>query len=152
MERSAVLNMRRALLLLTLLFAAPLGFAGSDSVVLVVRADSAVIDLDSVTVHKLFLGVPVLVNGRPLHPIRNRSDERLDQIFLQEIAAMSQSAYDRQTLIGVNRQGWLRPDEEESTPQVIAKLLVDPNAVSFVWLRDVARDPRIRVVRLLWTD
>ena len=65
---------------------------------------------------------------------------------------MSQSAYDRQTLIGINRQGWLRPDEEESTSRVIAKLLLDPNAVSFVWLRDVARDPRIRVVRLLWTD
>jgi hypothetical protein len=145
--------MRRALLLLlALLFSVPLGFAGSDSVVLVVRADSAVVDLDSVTVHKLFLGVPVLINGRPLRAIRNRSDERLDQIFLQEIAAMSQSAYDRQILIGVNRQGWLRPDEEESTSQVIAKLLADPGAVSFLWLRDVARDPRLRVVRLLWTD
>jgi hypothetical protein len=152
MERSAVLNMRRALLLLALLFSAPVGYAGPDSVVLVVRTDSMVVDLDSVTVHKLFLGVPVLINGRPLHPIRNRSDERLDQIFLQEIAAMSQSAYDRQTLIGVNRQGWLRPDEEESTTRVIEKLREDPSAVSFVWLRDVAHDPRIRVLRVLWTD
>jgi hypothetical protein len=152
MERSAVLNMRRALLLLVFLLGVPVGYGGSDSVVLVVRTDSPVVDLDSVTVHKLFLGVPVLINGRPLHPIRNRSDERLDQIFLQEIAAMSQSAYDRQTLIGVNRQGWLRPDEEESTSQVIEKLRADPSAVSFVWLRDVARDPRIRVIRILWTD
>jgi hypothetical protein len=153
MECSAVLNMRRALLLLLAsLLSAPAGFAGSGSVVLVVRADSMVVDLDSVTVHKLFLGVPVLINGRPLHPIRNRSDERLDQIFLQEIAAMSQSAYDRQTLIGVNRQGWLRPDEEESTSQVIEKLRADPSAVSFVWLRDVAHDPRIRILRVLWTD
>jgi hypothetical protein len=144
--------MRRALLLLAFLLSVPVGYAGSDSVVLVVRVDSMVVDLDSVTVHKLFLGVPVLINGRPLHPIRNRSDERLDQIFLQEIAAMSQSAYDRQTLIGINRQGWLRPDEEESTPQVIAKLLADPGAVSFVWLRDVAHDPRMRVLRVLWTD
>lgn len=153
MECSAVLNMRRALLLLlAILLSAPAGFAGSGSVVLVVRADSMVVDLDSVTVHKLFLGVPVLINGRPLHPIRNRSDEQLDQIFLQEIAAMSQSAYDRQTLIGVNRQGWLRPDEEESTSRVIEKLRADPSAVSFVWLRDVAHDPRIRILRVLWTD
>lgn len=144
--------MRRALLLLALLFSAPLGFAGSESVVLVVRADSVVVDLDSVTVHKLFLGLPVLINGRPLHPIRNRSDERLDQIFLQEIAAMSQSAYDRQILIGVNRQGWLRPEEVDSSSKVIQKLLADPGAVSFVWDRDVAHDPRIRVVRILWTD
>ena len=145
--------MRRALLLLALLLGAPVGgHAGSDSVVLVVRVDSMVVDLDSVTVHKLFLGLPVLINGRPLHPIRTRSDERLDQIFLQEIAAMSQSAYDRQILNGVNRQGWLRPVEEESTSRVIEKLLADPSAVSFVWLRDVAHDPRIRVLRVLWTD
>jgi hypothetical protein len=144
--------MRRALLLLALLLSVPVGYAGSDSVVLVVRVDSMVVDLDSVTVHKLFLGVPVLINGRPLHPIRNRSDERLDQIFLQEIAAMSQSAYDRQILNGVNRQGWLRPVEEESTSRVIEKLLADPSAVSFVWLRDVAHDPRMRVLRVLWTD
>jgi len=144
--------MRRALLLLVFLLSVPVGYAGSDSVVLVVRVDSMVVDLDSVTVHKLFLGLPVLINGRPLHPIRNRSDERLDQIFLQEIAAMSQSAYDRQILIGVNRQGWLRPVEEESTSRVIDKLLADPSAVSFVWLRDVAHDPRIRVLRVLWTD
>ena len=144
--------MRRALLLLALLLSVPVGYAGTDSAVLVVRVDSMVVDLDSVTVHKLFLGLPVLINGRPLHPIRNRSDERLDQIFLQEIAAMSQSAYDRQILIGVNRQGWLRPVEEESTSRVIEKLLADPSAVSFVWLRDVAHDRRIRVLRVIWTD
>jgi hypothetical protein len=145
--------MRRALVLLVpLLLAVPCGFGGSGSVVLVVRADSGIFDLDSVTVHKLFLGVPVLINGRPLHPIRNRADERLDQIFLQEIAAMSQSAYDRQILIGVNRQGWQPPVEVDSTARVIDKLLADPSAVSFVWQREVGRDPRIRVLRVIWTD
>jgi hypothetical protein len=152
MERSAVLIMRRALLLLALLLGAPLGSAGSQSVVLVVRADSVVVDLDPVSVRKLFLGVPVLVNGSPLHPIRNRSDARLDQIFLQEIAAMSQSAYDRQTLIGLNRHGWLRPEELDSSGRILDKLFVDPNAVSFMWQRDVARNPKIRVIRVLWTD
>jgi hypothetical protein len=152
MERSAVLIMRRALLLLALLLGAPLGSAGSQSVVLVVRADSVVVDLDSVSVRKLFLGVPVLVNGSPLHPIRNRSDTRLDEIFLQVIAAMSQSAYDRQTLIGLNRHGWLRPEELDSSGRILDKLFVDPNAVTFMWQRDVARNPKIRVIRVLWTD
>lgn len=152
MERSAVLIMRRALLLLALLLGAPLGSAGSQSVVLVVRADSAVVDLDPVSVRKLFLGVPVLVNGSPLHPIRNRSDTQLDQIFLQVIAAMSRSAYDRQILIGLNRHGWLRPEELDSSSRILDKLSVDPNAVTFMWQRDVARNPKIRVIRVLWTD
>jgi hypothetical protein len=144
--------MRRALLLAVFLLCAPLGSAVSQSVVLVVRADSPVVDLDSVTVRKLFLGVPVLIEGRPLHPVRNRADARLEQIFLQEIVAMSQSAYDRQILIGVNRQGWLRPEEVDSSGAVLERLEADPNAVSFVWQRDAAHNPRIRVIRVLWAE
>jgi hypothetical protein len=152
MECSIILSTRRALLLLALLFCTSLGSASSQSVVLVVRADSPVSDLDSVTVRKLFLGVPVLIKGRPLHPIRNRSDARLDQIFLQEIAAMSQAAYDREILIGVNRQGWLRPEEQGSQSRVLQRVLSDPNIVSFMWLRDAAHNSQIRVIRVLWTD
>ncbi len=151
MERGAILIMRRALLVL-LLLCASVGNAGSESVVLVVRSDSSVVDLDPLTVRKLFLGVPVLVNGTPLHAIRNRSDARLDEIFLQEIVAMSQSAYDRQILIGVNRQGWVRPQEVQTNERALERVDGDPNTVTFMWQRDAARDPRIRVIRALWTD
>jgi hypothetical protein len=152
MERRAILRTRRALLLFALLLGGSQGLASSQSVVLVVRTDSPVSDLDSVTVRKLFLGVPVLIGGRPLHPVRNRSDARLDQIFLQEIVAMSQAAYDRQILIGVNRQGWLRPEESGSESEVVHRVLSDPNAVSFMWERDLAHNPQIRVIRVLWTE
>jgi hypothetical protein len=152
MECSTILSLRRALPLFALLLCVSLGLASSRSVVLVVRADSPVSDLDSVTVRKLFLGVPVLIKGRPLHPLRNRSDARLDQIFLQEIAAMSQAAYEREILIGVNRQGWLRPEELGSPSRVLERVLSDPNAVSFMWLREVEHNPQIRVIRVLWTD
>lgn len=151
MERGAVLIMRRVLLLL-FLFGTPGGYATTQSVVLVVRADSSVVDLDPLAVRKLFLGLPVLVNGSPLHAIRNRSDAQLDQIFLQEIVAMSQSAYDRQILIGLNRQGWVPPVEVDSSSRMLAKLLADPNAVTFMWQRQVEHNRQLRVVRVLWTD
>ncbi len=152
MERRVLLIIRRALLTLLLwgVWADALG--GSQAVVLVVGNNSAVVDMDPVTVRKLFLGLPVLINGHPLHPMRNRSDQRLDPIFLQQIVAMSQSAYDRQILIGVNRQGWLRPVELTTRAHVLETLYSDPNAVSFMWLHDVEHDPKIRVVRVLWTD
>jgi hypothetical protein len=152
MERGPILTMRRALLLLVLLFGASLASADSQSVVLVVRADSGVVDLDPLTVRKLFLGVPVLVDGSPLRAIRNRSDARLDEIFLQEIVAMSQSAYDRQILIGINRQGWVRPQEVQTNSRALERVLADPNTVTFMWQRDVAHDPKIREIRVLWTD
>ena len=123
-----------------------------ESVVLVVRADSPVQDLSSVEVRKLFLGFPVLVDGKVLHAIRNRSDLRLDDIFLQQIVAMSQEAYDRQILVGLNRQGWVRPAEVGSVVRVIEDLYADPQAVSYMWLRDVEHNPRLKVLRTLWGE
>jgi len=127
-------------------------FAEQESVVLVVRADSGVKDLDSLAVRKLFLGLPVFVNGGPLHAVRNRSDERLDEIFLQQIVGMSQSAYDRQAMIGLNRQGWIRPPELSSPARVLQSLYDDPNVVSFMYSHDVAHNPKVRVIRVLWSD
>ena len=152
MERGVLLIMRRALLAFLLWGLCARVLSGSQAVVLVVGPDSSVVDLDPLTVRKLFLGLPVLINGHPLHPLRNRSDPRLDPIFLQQIVAMSQSAYDRQILVGVNRQGWLRPQEVTSGRRVLDALYTDPSAVTFVWLRDVEHDPRIRVIRVLWAD
>jgi hypothetical protein len=152
MERRALLNMRHALLLALLLFTTGPASATTRTLVLVTRTDSSVADLDSITVRKLFLGLPVLINGSPLHPVRNRSDPALDPIFLQQIVAMSQSAYDRQILIGVNRQGWLRPAEITATSRVLDALYADPNTVTFMWLHEVAHNPRIRVIRVLWSD
>jgi hypothetical protein len=140
-----------AIVLILCLAAAPARPA-SQVVVLVVRADSPVSEMDSVTVRKLFLGLPVLVNGRLLHPLRNRSDSLLDEIFFQQIVAMSQSSYDRQILIGVNRQGWLRPADYYSEASVEGALSGDPNAVSYMWQRDVGHNPGIRVIRVLWSD
>ncbi|MBS0579489.1 MAG: hypothetical protein JSR36_09515 [Proteobacteria bacterium] len=144
--------MRRAFLYLLLLSVSGLLHGGQKSVVLIARADSKVSDLDSLTVRKLFMGWPVLVNGGPLHAIRNRSDEQLDEVFLQQVVAMSQSAYERQILTGLNRQGSIRPEDVTSQERVLQELLTDPNAVSFAWLRDVAHNPKIRVIRVLWSE
>ena len=152
MERRVFLNMRRALLLVLLLFSAAQASAATRTLVLVTNADSSVTELDSITVRKLFLGLPVLSNGSPLHPVRNRSDAELVPIFLQQIVAMSQSAYDRQILNGINRQGWLRPVEVSTTSRVLETLYADPYAVTFMWLHDVAHNPRVRVIRVLWSD
>jgi len=143
---------RRLLVIALLLCLVAPARPASQEVVLVVRADSPVTDLDSVSVRKLFLGLPVLVNGTPLHPVRNRSDPLLDEIFLQQVVAMSQSSYDRQMLIGVNRQLSLRPTEYRQVADVIAALSADPYAVSFMWNKDVAHNPGLRVIRVLWGD
>ena len=140
-----------SLLLLALLLIAPLR-AEAREVVLVVNVASPVAHLDSIEIRKLFLGLPVLSGTHLLHPLRNDSDAQIDQVFLQEIVAMSRSAYDRRMLSLVLRFGRPRPPVLQSEKQVLESLYADPYAVSYLWLDEVANNPRIRVLRPVWTD
>ena len=124
----------------------------SHVVVLVVPADSPVISLDSVSVRKLFLGLPVLLNGKALHPLRNRSEPALDEIFLQQVVAMSESSYDRQILNGINRQGAVRPPEFSALPALLSALAADPDSVSYMWQSEVGHNGRVRIIRVLWSE
>ena len=144
--------MRRIALLLAALLLALNAQAGSRQVVLVVNADGPIAKLDSIEIRKVFLGLPVTRSGRVLHPIRNTSNGQLEQVFLQDIVAMSQSAYDRRVLGLVLRQGKPRPVELGSRDAVLAALYADPYAVSYMWVSDVIGNPRIRILRILWSD
>jgi hypothetical protein len=151
-ERRPAVIRRRVLLLLFL--AAVLGDlqAAERRVVLVVSADSPVQELTPLDIQKVFLDLPVLRDGRPLHPIRNLSDASLDNIFLQYVVAMSQSAYDRRILTQVLQQGRPRPLELRSRAEILDALTADRYAVTYMWLKDVPTTPRLRVLRVLWTE
>ncbi len=148
------MTLRRTLLFL--LLAAGFGTgaprAADREVVLVVSAESSVLQLDPIEIQKLFLGFPVLRENHALHPVRNLSDDRLSDVFLQHIVAMSQSAYDRRILTQVLQQGRPRPAEVKTPAQVIEALASDRFAVSYMWLRDVPATPRMRILRVLWAE
>jgi hypothetical protein len=126
--------------------------AAERKVVLVVRADSPVQQLEPIEVQKLFLGWPVARDNHALRPVRNVSDATLTDVFLQYVVAMSQSAYDRRILSQVLQHGRPRPLELEKSTQVIEALSSDRYAVSYMWLKDVPANPRLRVIRVLWTE
>ena len=63
---------------------------------------------------------------------------------------MTQWAYDQRILSQVNTQGRPLPLELESLNAVLHTLEADPLAVSFAWLKDVADNPRLRIVQVLW--
>jgi hypothetical protein len=142
----------RLILLITALTAVLPARGADRAVVLVVSAASPVVGLDSIEVRKLFLGIPVMTAGRALHPVNNFSDERLRQIFLQQVVAMSQWAYDRRILSQVLREGRPRPLELTSPSGLLRTLQADPGAVSFAWRGDVAGNPQIKILRVLWEE
>jgi hypothetical protein len=139
-------------LLLLLLAAATETHAVERRVVLVVSASSPVQQLEPIEVQKLFLGLPVVRDNHTLRPVLNLSDSQLSDVFLQYVVAMSQSAYDRRILTQVLQQGRPRPLELKSSAQVIDALAADRFAVSYMWLRDVPNNPRMRILRVLWTE
>lgn len=151
MERCAAVNRQRFALLLLLLAAVGKLHAVERQVVLVVRADSPVQDLGPLDIQRLFLALPVSRDGHPLRPIRNLSETSLENIFLQYVVAMSQSAYDRRILTQVLQQGRQRPAELDTRTEVLDALAADKYAVSYMWLKDVPAG-RLKVLRVLWTE
>lgn len=142
---------RFAIVLCLVTLVAP-ALAADRAAVLVVGADSPVTTLEPLEMRKLFLGFPVQRDGRLLRPVRNIGDDRLSLVFLQHVVAMSQTAYDRRILTQVLQQGRPRPQEVRQRDQLIKMLAADPYAVSFMWTTDVPASPRLRILRVLWTD
>ncbi len=124
----------------------------SNSVVLITTDPDPDFSLQSIRLRKVFLGFTVLHDGRLLRPIRNRSDPRLDAVFLQHVVAMSPEAYERRLLSLSLQQGRPRPLEVRSRMALLKAMRAELHTISFAWLSDVADEPGIHVVRTLWRE
>jgi hypothetical protein len=124
----------------------------ADRLVLIVSANSPVTALTSPEIQKLFLGLTVMTNGDVLRPLRNESEEFIRQIFFQSIVSMSESAYERRVLALTLQQGRTAPPLYRNTKMLLDAVAADPAAVSYAWAADVAKDPRIKTLRVLWHE
>jgi hypothetical protein len=124
----------------------------ADSVVLIVSARSPIQELESAELRKLFMGFRVASRGVPLLAARNRSDPRLDKIFLQNIVALSELVYERQLLSRKMREGSALPTEFVSDDKLLDAVAQNPQTVSYVWATAAAKRSDVRVLRVLWHD
>jgi hypothetical protein len=134
-----------------LLCAAAPADAGEE-LVLIVSAQSNIDPLDSTLVRKLFLGLTVNQLGSRLRPVLNESDDRIKELFLQNVVSMSDSNYDRYILRLSLLQGRTQPTVFKDKKKLIDAIAADPSAVGYVWAKDVAGDARVKVIRVLWHD
>jgi hypothetical protein len=135
-----------------LLMCCSLSALSADRLVLIVSAKSPVTALNSPEIQKLFLGLTVMTNGDVLRPLRNESEEFIRQIFFQSIVSMSESAYERRVLALTLQQGRTAPPLYRNTKMLLDAVATDPAAVSYAWAADVAKDPRIKTLRVLWHE
>jgi hypothetical protein len=49
-------------------------------------------------------------------------------------------------------QGQRQPTAYRDIALLLKAVAADPSAVSYAWSKDVARDPRLRILRVLWYD
>jgi hypothetical protein len=146
-----VRSIAAAAFLLLLLSTATPALAGEE-LVLIVSTRSDVDQLDSPLVRKLFLGLTVTHQGNRLHPVLNEADPEIKELFLQNIVSMSDSTYDRYVLRLSLLQGRTQPTVYRSNADLINAVAADATVVGYVWARDVAHDPRIKILRVLWHD
>jgi hypothetical protein len=139
------------------LLAAVLSLAGAapvraDSVVLIVSSHSPVRELGSSDLRKLFMGFRVVSAGTELRAARNRSDSRLEKIFLQNVVALSELMYERQLLARQLREASAVPADFVNDDKLLDEVARDPRTVSYAWASEAAKRPDVRVVRVLWHD
>jgi hypothetical protein len=150
-SRNPVKSIAAAAFLVLLLSTVTPAFAGEE-LVLIVSTRSDVDQLDSTLVRRLFLGLTVTRHGNRLRPVLNEADPEIKELFLQNIVSMSDSTYDRYVLRLSLLQGRTQPTVYRNNAELINVVAADPTVVGYVWARDVAHDPRIRILRIVWHD
>lgn len=122
------------------------GFA-MDCPLLVVAARSAPIDyLSRQEIRRLYLGVPLQVEGGTLQPVRNTSDTMLQEVFLQKILAMSKNAYRRVLAARLVRLREPGPAEARDIDKLIQMLLANPYLVSYLWKSDFPENNELKIL------
>jgi hypothetical protein len=124
----------------------------AEELVLIVSTHSVVDQLDSPLVRRLFLGLTVTQHGNHLRPVLNEADPEIKELFLQNIVSMADSTYDRYVLRLALSQGRSQPTVYRNNAELINAVAADPTVVGYVWARDVAHDPRVRILRIVWHD
>lgn len=142
------------LLLISLCFLSTSGGAQSeDRSLLVVTGDqSSIAAVTRSDLRRIFLGVPVTIDGVRIRPLLNATDPLAMDIFLQNIVFMSEREYQRQLLSRVFRLGDQRPKEYDEIEDLIAELEAAPEAISFMWSNELSDRPNLKSLGVLWAS
>lgn len=125
---------------------APAVVFAEQKLVLVVSSESSLAELKPGELRKLFMGLPVSKQGHVIKPLRNMSDERLNQVFLQKVVYMSEGRYEHHLIARVFRIGGVRPAQFESSQSLTQALAEDPMRVSYMWEDDVPDDSNLKIL------
>ncbi len=120
------------------------------TLVLVAANSKSEFNLSGTEARRLFLGLPVAKENRPLVALINHTDSLLYQVFLQKIIFMSANTYERQLLANVARQGGQRPRYYTDWQELLSALRAQPEGVAYMWREQIPADAGLVVVAEIW--
>ena len=135
-----------ALLACAALSASVPGHAAEPALVLVASAHSAIQRLSPDETRKLYLGIPMIVDGKRVRPLRNNTDPLVQEMFMQKVMFMSTPAYERQILSRVFRMGGTRPAAYGDMNELLKAIEADPAAVTYLTRERAAARPGLKIV------
>jgi hypothetical protein len=103
-------------------------------------------------IRKLYLGVTLLADGQTIKPLRNNSDDYLQEVFMQKVMFMSTPTYERQILSRVFRIGGTRPPVYNNLDKLIDALEADPSTLSYMSRKDAQATPDIKIIGNVWEN
>ena len=103
------------------------------AVVLVTGNDSPIQNISSLDIRKAYLGISVTIDGNTIRALRRRDDDRLNQIFLQSVIAMSERSYERRLLSLMLKFGTPRPAEVDDSDELLESLVEIPSSIAYMW-------------------
>ena len=116
------------------------------SLVLVASAQSAIQRLSPDETRKLYLGIPMLVDSQRIRPLRNNTNLKVQEMFMQKVMFMSTPAYERQILSRVFRMGGTRPLAYAELRELLKALERDPAAVTYMPREFATARPGLKIV------
>jgi len=126
--------------------------AAEEAVVLVVGIDTTIEEISLLDIRKAYLGISVSLGGGTVRPLRRDDDERLNNIFMQSVIAMSERSYERRLLSLMLRFGTPRPEEIDNRDQLIRRLAERPFSIAYMWKSEAEADARVKVIKVLWQE
>jgi hypothetical protein len=136
-----------------MVFALTAGMAvAEEAVVLVVGSDATMEEISLLDIRKAYLGISVSLAGGTVRPLRRTDDERLNQIFMQSVIAMSERSYERRLLSLMLKFGTPRPEEIDDRDQLKRRLVERPHSITYMWKSEAESDARLKVLRVLWKE
>jgi hypothetical protein len=135
------------------LMTAPATLRAEETLVLIAHKDSRLQSLGSLEIRKLNLGFIFRDEERqPIRAVANGSDTHLWNVFLQGVMGMSDRSYERRLLTLTLQSGRIRPHVVTNLEQLLRTIETEPNAVAFVWRRDLVGRDDLKVLRVLWQE